>query len=174
MQPLTLDFGKFNGVSLEQLALGYGMEQKGTAGYDYFYLLGLGDPKYFGRFQRSLFCKNRWNEIRNKLNNFVCVKECSICKTSPATTLSIAGSGEYGYSYKGFICCNNTECRDKLTAYVNHTRLENIGFDIVRTLERKSDSREMQVYLRRLAGFHRGLTDPYVCADFISQLMLRP
>ena len=173
MSSLILNFGKFNGIGLEQLALGYGMNKKGTAGYEYFYLLGKGKKKYFGRFQGSMYCMNRWNYVRNKLNRFRVVESCNVCKSVPATTLSIAGSGEYGYSYKGFICCDSQECKDNLIAYVNHTRLVPIGFDVVMDVATKGDQKEMQTYLRRLTGFNRGLSSAYVCADFIDSLVLR-
>ncbi|MBD3247220.1 hypothetical protein GF378_01215 [Candidatus Pacearchaeota archaeon] len=110
--PLILDFGKYKGMSLEEVALGRHPpkeENPKSEGYFYFFQLIQGDPKYFSRFRIPENIE-RWTEIHKQLNNFKAIESCENCGED-STLISIAGDNS-GYSFYPYVCCDRLECKE--------------------------------------------------------------
>src|SRR3989338_10650813 len=104
----TVNFGKYKGMSLEEIALGKSCPRGGgkSEGYYYFNQLAKGDPKYFRYFQNNYFSMQKWDEIHTKLNKFKSPFTCGSCHAKTPTKISVAGSGQYGYSVSpAYITC---------------------------------------------------------------------
>ena len=178
-----MEFGKYRGYSLEEMALGKRFQTvKGDEGYHYFHSLANGDRKYFGLFQDSQGAMNRWRTIHHKLNNFKAIYPCAACGASSSTRVSIARSGEGGYSMEpSYICCNNKGCGKSLTAQTNDAVLYPLGFDTILLFGwsaggRKNDEAEVEVaeFMRTLAGWKKGRKMTAESAtEFIDGLTIR-
>lgn len=175
-----LNFGKYRGTSLEEVALG--KNPKGSTaksvGYYYFKQLAEGDPQYFGRFQNSPSAMRRWNEIYHKLDNFKPVYPCSVCNERVPDKISIA-FGHGGISMGRFLACESQECRDSLTVDCNGALLYDITFDLIAGFGwsgggDKGYEKMMTELMRDLAGWKKGkrLT-PESATDFINSLTVR-
>lgn len=178
-----VSFGKYEGTSLEQIALGKSCPHGGgkAEGYYYFNQLAKGDPKYFSKFQNNSFAMQRWDEIHTKLNLFKSPYKCAVCNTKTPTKLSIAGSGEYGYSMgRNYITCDDEPCRQAMASMPGSgTRFCNLGFDTILEFgwasgNRKFDEQMLADLLKNLAGWPAGqkLTDK-ACTQFIDSITLR-
>ena len=177
MQPFILNFGKYEGRGLEEIALGKGSKGKSQR-YFYFNQLMNDDPKYFGRFQQSPKAKSRWEYVHHKLNNFVSKYPCSVCEDETPTKISIAGCREYGYSMgRSYLACDDQECQERLLFDTNKAILHDLGFDAIleygwRNGNTKFDEKELQNLMKQLAGWE-GRLNPQRAADFIEGLELR-
>jgi len=177
----TLNFGKYNGTSLEEVALGKnpkGSKAK-SVGYFYFKQLTEGDPKYFGRFQRSPIAMRRWQEIYHKLDNFKPAYPCSICNERTPNVISIAFGGGGISMGRNFVACEEDDCRRSLTANCSGTMLYDISFDLISGFGwsgggDKGYEKMMTDLVKDLAGWKKGkrLT-PESATEFIDKLTVR-
>ena len=173
-------FGKYNGTSLEEVAMGKRCPGGGgkQEGYSYFYALGKGDRKYFGMFQNQESSMRRWNEIHDGLNNFVSPCSCAVCGKFPAEKMSVAGSGRYGFSMgKSYICCNDDNCVSSMTSMTS-TSLYPIAFDTILKFgwgagSRKFDEEMVADLLKELAGWTAKRITPDNATEFIDRLTIR-
>lgn len=180
---LILGFGKYRGVSLEEIALGKScpIGSGKSEGYYYFHQLGRGDEKYFGGFQKNPRYMTRWNEIHEILNNFKPVYKCGMCKIKTPAVVSIAGSGKYGYSMgTSYIACDNRDCRRSLISMPSgDTMLYPLGFDTILDFGwsaggKKFDEKQVLRLMLRLVGWKSGTRITANSAtEFIDDLELR-
>lgn len=180
---LILDFGKYRGTSLEEIALGKKALNGGgkSEGYYYFQQLGAGDRQYFGRFQENSKYMDRWNEIHFKLNNFKSVYMCSECKIEIPTVVSISGNVRSGYSMGTcFIACDNPDCKKSLISMPSsETHLYPLGFDTILRFGwsckgKKFDQKQVLHLMLDLAGWKKGTRlTPDRATEFIDNLDIR-
>jgi len=176
-EPYKLWFGKFKGISLEEVALGKSVKGGKMEGYPYFHALAKGDRKYFGMFQGRTNGMSRWEEIHNKLNNFQPVYPCVECGDAP-TKVSIAGNKRHGYSLgRSFIMCDDQECQERVTSYANNTGIYPLGFGTILYFAwpkngTKHDQKQVSDFMKSLAGWSGRLT-PERATEFIDGLQLR-
>jgi len=175
-------FGKYKGVSLEEIALGKKSPKGGgkSEGYYYFNQLGNGDPKYFSSFQRSGSAMQKWDEIHLKLNQFKSPYNCAICSTNTSTKISIAGSGEYGYSVsRSYITCDDEQCQTAMTSMPSSgTGLYNLGFDTALNFGwssggKKYDQQKILEVMKEIAGWTAKRITEKNATEFIDNLTLR-
>jgi hypothetical protein len=112
---LILDFGKYKGFSVEEVALGRsppGEENHKSEGYFYFFQLLSGKEEYFQRF-RTPGNVERWAEIHRRLNTFKSIRGCGNCG-DVASVVSIAGDNA-GYSmHPDHVSCDRQECKEEV------------------------------------------------------------
>ena len=178
--PFILRCGKYKGTSLEEVALGKGCPGGKSEGYYYFNQLATGEAKYFGWFWNSMSARRRWNEVHTRLNNFVSAKNCVTCGQVPATVISVAGSGRYGYSVGScYVACDKEDCQRSLTRMPScGTMLLPIGFDTILQFgwsagDRKYDEKKITKLMLELAGWTQGRMTAQNATDFIDSRTLK-
>ena len=175
-------FGKYKGESLEEVALGKKVSKGGKQeGYEYFVNLGQGKPEYFGKFQETAKAMERWNDIYFKLNMFVTDEKYKChsleCENTP-TQISIAGTGEYGFSVSpAYISCDDDYCQSSLANMSHKSRLYPLGFNTILRFGwhgsgAKRDQQQIQKVLKDLAGWEGNITEDRA-TDFIENLQTR-
>jgi len=175
-------FGKYKGESLEEIALGKKVLKGGKQeGYEYFYNVGKGKPKYFGSFQNSPKAMERWNQIYFRLNMFVPDEKYKChspeCENTP-TQISIAGNGEYGFSVSpAYISCDDDYCQSSLAGMNHQSRLYPLGFNTMLNFGwhgtgAKRDQQQIAKVLKDLAGWEGNITEDRA-TEFIDNLQTR-
>lgn len=175
-------FGKYNGSTLEEVALGKKCPGGKSEGYYYFDQLVKGDPKYFGMFQKSSSAMQRWTEISQKVNNFKVVQpytNCPVCKEKLATNVCIAGNSQYGYSLgPEYRCCDSAQCKDSLTSMPSSgAGIYPIAFETMLNFcwssgNRKCDQERVAELMKTLAGWTGRINDKKA-TEFIDNLEIR-
>ena len=177
-----LNFGKYKGTSLEEIALGKSCPGGGgkSEGYYYFNQLATGDPKYFSYFQNNSFAMGRWKEIHTKLNLFKSPYNCAICHTKTPKKISIAGSGQWGYSVgSGYITCEDKNCQSAMLSMPSSgASLYHLGFDTILSFGwgsggHKYDQKRIAEVIREVAGWTAKRITEDNATEFIDSITLR-
>lgn len=179
----NLWFGKYKGTSLEEVALGKACPGGGgkAEGYYYFNQLAKGDLKYFGMFQRSSSAMEKWKYIHQKLNQFKSPTSCGVCGKNSPTRISIAGSGQYGYSISSsYVTCDDKNCQIAMASMPSSgTGFYPLGFDTIlqfgwASRNTKYDEKRLTEVLRELAGWSKGQRiNDKTATEFIDRITLR-
>jgi len=176
----TLWFGKYKGVSLEEIALGKTIPGGKSEGYYYFNQLANGDPKYFSYFQNNLRAMQRWSEIHAKLNRFKSPYPCAVCGKNTPTRISIAGSGQWGYSVgRSYITCEDENCQQSMCSMPSSgTGLYPLGFDTGLQFGwssggAKYDQKRILEVIREVAGWTASRITEKNATEFIDGITLR-
>ncbi len=110
----------------------------------------------------------RWNEIYFKLNMFVPDEKYKChsaeCENTP-TKISIAGTGEYGFSVSpAYISCGEDYCQNPLVSMSHQSTLHPLGFNTIlnfgwRGIGAKRDQQQVARVLKDLAGWEGKITE---------------
>lgn len=176
----VLWFGKYKGVSLEEIALGKKCVGGKSEGYFYFNQLAKGEAKYFGSFQTSESAMQKWREIHRKLNEFKSPYPCAVCNKNTPTKISIAGSGRWGYSVsRSYITCEDAECQSAMASMPSSgTGFYPLGFDTILQFGwsaggAKYDQKRIAEVIREIAGWSAKRITPENATEFIDRITLR-
>ena len=146
----------------------------------YFNQLEKGDPKYFRYFQNNYFSMQKWDEIHTKLNKFKSPFTCGSCHAKTPTKISVAGSGQYGYSVSpAYITCDDPQCQSAMLSQPSSgAGLYPLGFDLILQFgwnsgNRKYSEQRMTDVLREIAGWTAGRIIENNATEFIDKIVLR-